>query len=466
MIFTPGESESMPTGLRSLPSVDRLLALSSLQRLCTAHGRELVADTTRSVLAEVRIRVAAGQPPPRREDVVSAVVERVSDVVAPSLRGVINATGVILHTNLGRAPLSEAALTAAYEVGKGYSNLEFDLIEGERGSRYVHATGLLRRLTGAESALVVNNNAAAVLLMLSDIAKGREVIISRGQLVEVGGGFRVPEVMAASGATLVEVGTTNRTSLLDYAAAMTENTAALLWVHTSNFRQIGFTHQAGIAELAALAHDRCLPLLADLGSGALLETAQFGVGHEPAVGSFIAAGADLATFSGDKLLGGPQAGLIVGKEPLVDRLAHNPLTRALRVDKTTIAALQGTLLAYVRGRASQEIPIWRMISAPLDELEPRARGWAEAASAAGLEAEVIGGESTVGGGSLPGETIPTRLLALTVSSPDQLAVGLRVGRPPVIARIEGGRILFDPRTVLPEQDRYLVDALLSAARFV
>lgn len=450
--------------LRQLPGVDRLLAEPVLQHLSQEHGQSLVVDTTRAVMAETRAQILAGNPALSYERLVARIAQQVSETVAPSLRGVINATGVIVHTNLGRSPLSRAALTAMFEVANGYSNLEYDLVEGERGSRYTHAIDLLRRLTGAEAALVVNNNAAAVVLILGALARGREVIISRGQLVEIGGGFRIPEVMTASGARLVEVGTTNRTYVEDYAEAITEHTAALLWVHSSNFRVVGFTHQASLAELAALGRERGVLIIDDLGSGTLLETGAFGIGHEPTVQSVVAAGADVVCFSGDKLLGGPQAGIIVGKSVLIERLARHPLTRALRVDKTTLAALQATLLAYVRERAPEELPIWRMISAPLEALRQRATDWAAALNSAGVQAAVSAGESTVGGGSLPGEAFPTCLLAVTVSSPDQAAAALRIGRPPVIARIETARLLFDPRTVLPEQDRLLVEAVLSAAR--
>jgi len=450
--------------LRQLPSVDRLLNTPQLRDLVSVHGHAIVADAVRVVLDEARRHILAGNAPPDEPSLIDATARRVEALIQPTLRPVINATGVIVHTNLGRAPLSDAALRAMREVGTGYSNLEYDLGAGRRGSRYAHATELLQRLTGAEAALVVNNNAAATLLILSALAQGREVIISRGQLVEIGGGFRIPEVMAQSGARLVEVGTTNKTYIEDYARAITENTALLMRVHTSNFRIVGFTHQASLEELVALGHAHGLPVLDDLGSGSLLDTTAFGLAPEPMVQASIQAGADLVCFSGDKLLGGPQAGIIVGRAELVERIKRFPLTRALRVDKMTLAGLQATLLAYLRGTATEEIPVWRMIAAPIDELQRRAQAWAEMLRANGIPADVIDGHSAVGGGSLPGETLPTRLLALSVPSPNALAARLRAAKPPVIARIERGCLLLDPRTVLPEQDASLVAAVKATFR--
>jgi L-seryl-tRNA(Ser) seleniumtransferase len=448
--------------LRRLPSVDRLLADPRLQLLGAEYSQPLLTDAVRETLADTRRRGLAGEAVPSFETLRDLVEARVRQTVRPSLRSVVNATGVIVHTNLGRSPLSKAALTAMLDVGTGFSNLEYDLTEGKRGSRHDHAAALLRRLTGAEAALVVNNNAAAVMLILGALAKGREVIISRGQLVEIGGGFRIPEVMEASGARLVEVGTTNRTYVEDYARAINENTAALLWVHSSNFKVIGFTHQASLEELVALGRERGVAVYDDLGSGTLLDTAAYGVGDEPTVQSIIRAGADLVCFSGDKLLGGPQAGIIAGRADLVDRLAHYPMTRALRPDKITLAGLQATLLSYLTGKADREIPIWQMISAPLEEMESRATAWAQVLAAAGARVEVIAGRSTVGGGSLPGESFPTKLLALSVKSPDFTSGYLSSCNPPVVARTEDGRLLFDPRTVLPQQDRLVVQAILAA----
>jgi L-seryl-tRNA(Ser) seleniumtransferase len=345
-------------------------------------------------------------------------------------------------------------------VARGYSNIEFELETGDRGSRHSHLESLLCRLTGAEAAIAVNNNAGAVLLGLAALAANREVIISRGQLVEIGGGFRVPDVMAKSTARLVEVGTTNRTYLTDYAAAITADTAALLRVHTSNFRIIGFAESPSLSDLASLAHERGLLLLDDLGSGSLLDTIQFGLGKEPTVQESLAAGADLVFFSGDKLLGGPQAGIIAGHRDLLDKLKRHPLARALRLDKMTIAALTATLTHYVKDEALQKIPVWRMISLPVAAIERRATRWAKAL---GPTAHVIDGRSMIGGGSLPEESLPTKLLALGAPV-DVVAVArrLRLSDPPVIARIERDLLLLDPRTVDPRQDRLLIAALQAA----
>jgi len=346
-------------------------------------------------------------------------------------------------------------------VSRGYSTLEYDLQAGRRGHRTVHAEQLLRKLTGAESALVVNNNAGAVLLALSGLAQGRGVIISRGQLVEIGGGFRVPEVMAQSGARLIEVGTTNRTHLRDYTAALEahEDAALILLAHHSNFRVVGFTAEPELAELVALGTEHNLPVMYDLGSGALLDTAQFGLAHEPTVQESVEAGAAVVCFSGDKLLGGPQAGVIVGKAEYVEPLKRHPLARALRADKLCLAGLQSTLLHYLKGEAIEQVPIWRMIASPMTEIERRARQWQRTLRQAGVETEIVDGQSTVGGGSLPGETLPTKLIALTALHPNQLAAALRSANPPVIARIEEDRLVLDPRTVLPEQERDLLSVV-------
>jgi L-seryl-tRNA(Ser) seleniumtransferase len=377
---------------------------------------------------------------------------------------VINATGVIIHTNLGRALLSPAARAAMDQAARSYSNLEYDLEAGQRGSRYVHAEEFLCRLTGAEAALVVNNNAGAVLLILSALARGREVIISRGQLVEIGGGFRIPDVMKQGGALLIEVGTTNRTHLRDYEAAITDQTAMLLRAHRSNFRMTGFVAEPTLAEMADLAHSRGLLLGDDLGSGTLLDTADYGLSHEPTIQESLAAEADIVSCSGDKLLGGPQAGIILGRADLIAQLRRFPLTRALRVDKTTLAGLQATLLHYIKGEAIKEVPVWCMIAAPLEALAARAEAWAGRLAAAGLQPEVIEGRSAVGGGSLPGETLPTWLVTLREPSPEQLIRSFRRASPPVIARIEDGRLVLDPRTVQPEEEETLLEVVIAAVQ--
>ena len=443
------------TRLRSLPSVDSLLAQTPIQNLIDSHGRELVVDSIRQTIDAARRAIMESRPVDTDERALLLLIEtRVREMTRPSLTPVINATGVIIHTNLGRAVLSKAARQAMLAAAGSYNNLEYDLDSGKRGSRWTHAVRLLRDLTGAEDALVVNNNASALILILSALAKDAEVVISRGQLVEIGGGFRIPDIMQESGAHLIEVGTTNRTRIADFAAALNERTAMLLRVHASNFKQVGFVEQPPLSDLAALANERDLLAVDDLGSGTLLDTAPFGLEHEPTIQESVAAGADLVCFSGDKLLGGPQAGIIVGKADSIGRLKRHPLARALRVDKLTYAALIATLQHYRRDEATDCIPVWQMISCPLDELRARAAAWA-----AEVGGEVVEGESTVGGGSLPGATLPSALLAIDCDAPDKLTARLRQARPPVIARIADERVLLDPRTVLPEQDQALLHAL-------
>ncbi len=377
----------------------------------------------------------------------------------PSLVPVINASGVVLHTNLGRAPLSQAALAALQAVASGYSTLEFDLEGGKRGSRLAHAERLLTRLTGAEAALVVNNNAAAVLLALTALARRKRVIISRTQLVEIGGGFRIPDVMRQSGAKLVEVGATNRVHLSDYEEALAEPAALVLHAHHSNFRIIGFSSEPELAELARTAHRLGAGLLDDLGSGALLDTTRYGLGHEPTVQESLAAGVDLVCFSGDKLLGGPQAGILLGRSDLLAKLKRHPLARALRADKLCLASLAATLLHYLRDEAEKQVPVWRMIAASPTTLCERAEQWKAGLGLLPSEAAVIPGLSTVGGGSLPGETLPTFLLAIHLPHPDRFLAQLRKANPPVIARVETDQVVLDPRTVLPEQDELLMAIL-------
>jgi L-seryl-tRNA(Ser) seleniumtransferase len=393
---------------------------------------------------------------------VDTVAQNTRVALSSSLQRVINATGVVIHTNLGRAPLSEEALEAVREAALGYSNLEFQLEGGDRGSRHAHVETLLTRVTGAEAGFAVNNNASAVLLGLMTLAKGKEVILSRSQSVEIGGGFRVPDVMRQSGAKLVEVGTTNKTYVADFEAAITPKTALLLHVHSSNFRIVGFTHAVQPGELAELGRRRVLPVMDDLGSGALFETRDFGLAHEPMVQESVAGGVDLICFSGDKLLGGPQAGLIVGKKAIIDRLKKYPLARALRIDKLSLAALQATLLHYANGEALEKVPVWRMIGASPVELANRAENWRKGLGDIRAKAEVVEGQSAIGGGSLPGETLPTALLAIRLG--DTRAAGaaaarLRAGSPPVVGRVERGTLLLDPRTVLPDEEEKLVYAL-------
>jgi len=438
---------------RALPSVDHLLAHERLQPLAATAG-DALTPLVRQAIEIARAAIARGAEPPSEDEIAEQVLGLAEAVFRPSLRPVINATGVIVHTNLGRAPLSTAAIEAMTAVGRGYSNLEFDLEAGERGSRHTHLETVLRQLTGAEAAIVVNNNASALLLALSALAAGREVIVSRGQAVEIGGGFRIPDVMRQSGATLAEVGTTNRTYLRDYEAAVTHETTAVMRVHASNFRIVGFTEQPSIRDLARVAHEHGLLLLDDIGSGCLLDVTQFGLAAEPTVQESLAAGADLCLFSGDKLLGGPQAGIIVGREELIDRLRRHPLARAVRTDKATIAALHATLLHYLRGEALTEVPVWRMIATPIADIERRARRWARAIPGA----KVIDGRSMIGGGSLPEESLATKLVAIPLAGAGDLARRLRTGDPVVVGRVEDGALLLDPRTVLPGEDQHLIAA--------
>lgn len=454
----------MTDSFRALPSVEELLQNHTLRGYERKVGRAVVIDAVRAALDAARADIRAGRDAPMSALLLDAITERIEQSVRPTLTRVINATGVILHTNLGRAPLSQDALQAIQDAAMSYSNLEYDLDAGERGSRYTHAKELVKKLTGAEAALVVNNNAAAVMFILRAFAENREVIVSRGQLVEIGGGFRVPDVLSQSGARMVEVGTTNRTRVADFENAITEKTAVLLRVHPSNFRVIGFTEEVSLQEMSALARKHNLLVVDDLGSGVLVETSVYGLAHEPMPQESLQAGADLVAFSGDKLLGGPQAGIIVGKKEFVAKLKKHPLARALRVDKLTLAGLQATLLHYLKNQAAQKIPVWQMISAKTDALEKRANDWCARWKKFGLDAQVIETFSTVGGGSLPGETLPTRAVALNVSAPDAFVAKLRANTPPIIARIENNRVIIDPRTVLAHDEQELVEGVERIAK--
>jgi L-seryl-tRNA(Ser) seleniumtransferase len=453
----------MSTPYRSIPSVERLLSDARIGGLIDEYSRESVVYLARRRLEEVRQEVGQGKEPPSFDDLVEGVMALAASLWSLWPRPLINATGVVLHTNLGRAPLSAEAAESLIPTAMGYTNLELDLEDGVRGSRQAHIESVLCQLTGAEASLVVNNNASAVLLGLSAVAHLREVIVSRGEAVEIGGGFRIPDVLKQSGAILTEVGATNRTYMSDYEGAITPDTAALLKVHSSNFLITGFTHETTVAELVEMGARHKVAVLHDLGSGCLVETTWFGLAHEPTVQESIAAGVDLAFFSGDKLLGGPQAGIIVGKSEFVELLARHPLARAVRIDKLSLATLTTTLLHYIRGEAVEKVPVWRMISTPMGELEVTAKGWQEHIGARG---QVIRGFSTIGGGSLPGETLPTWLLVLTADGlpggVQGLATRLREAETPVIARIEDDRVVLDPRTVLPGQENMLLASLKAA----
>ncbi|TMQ02802.1 MAG: L-seryl-tRNA(Sec) selenium transferase [Deltaproteobacteria bacterium] len=449
---------------RKLPKVDQLLDDPACRSWIAAHGREPVVDAVRDALSSARATIARGEPCPPSDAILASVEQRLADEGRPSLRPVINASGVIIHTNLGRAPLSDDAIRAMAEMARGYSNLEFDLVSGERGSRYAHCGKLLAGLTGAEDGIVVNNNAAALLLVLRTLAAGREIVISRGQLIEIGGGVRIPEIMQECGITLVEVGTTNRTYTRDFERAITERTAALMIVHRSNFRISGYTCDPPIAELAELARRRGVLLLDDVGSGTLLDTAPYGLGHEPMVQERVAAGADVVCFSGDKLLGGPQAGYIAGRAALIKQMKQSPLLRALRVDKVTLAGIEATLRHYRRGDAAQRIPIWRAIAASVGDVEQRARAWQARLGADDPRLRVIEAASPIGGGALPELTLPTRALAIRARDPDALAGALRLADPPVVARVDDDQVVLDPRTVLPGEDDALLAALQAQLR--
>src|SRR6266849_2616761 len=450
--------------LRLLPSIDELLQSAGGQQLISQFSRPMTLRAVRASIALARADIRNGAACPSPEALLDTAEHLLEIEQRPHLQPVINATGVIINTNLGRAPLSEEALQAMQQVAGGYSNLEYDLETGERGARHTHVAALLRELTGAEAALVTNNNAAAVLVALSALAAGRQVVISRGQLVEIGGGFRVPDVMRQSGCQLVEVGTTNRTRIGDYSGALNEHTALLLRVHPSNFLITGFTESTPLDALVVLASQHNLLVMDDLGSGCLLPSERYGLAHEPTPRESIAAGADVVCFSGDKLLGGPQAGILVGKADVLARIARHPLMRAVRIDKLTLAALEATLRHYQRDEAETHIPVWRMISTQPKHISSRAASWVSKLQAHGIPARTQRGESTVGGGSLPGETLPTTLLALDAAHVplplEELAKRLRPRRTPPNARIHHDTVLLDPRTVLPEQDEEVIRALV------
>lgn len=478
----PRRPASRETRLREIPSVDELLSRPRVRSLCETAGRTLVTDATRSVLAEVRATLLREGVPESKSpaganasaashftiDVLeNRIVDEVRAWLAPSLHRVINATGVILHTNLGRAPISAAAIARFEETATRYSNLEFDIAAGQRGKRDVHTSKLLGSLTGAEAAIVVNNNAAAVFLILNTLAKGAEVVVSRGELIEIGDGFRIPDIMSESGAILREVGTTNRTRLRDYERAISENTRLLLRVHPSNFRMTGFTERPRLDDLIALGRRRLIPVYEDLGSGCLADLSSAGI-SEPVVRASCEAGVSVVSFSGDKLLGGPQAGIIAGTKEIVERIRRNPLFRALRVDKLTIAALEATLKAYHRG-ALDEIPGLRMIRATREEIGRRASDFAERLRHAlppHISIVVEDGFSVIGGGSTPDQQLPTTLIALRSRHcpPSEMDALLR--KPthaiPVVARVSDDRLVIDLRTVFPDEEPALAAALVSA----
>jgi len=450
--------------LKSLPAVDSLLRLPEVIRLKTP--RSVIKEAVRRVLDEARAEIKrGGRPDLGLKTLTGRIIRTAEGLGRPSLRRVVNATGVVVHTNLGRSLLAREALQAVFDSSRSYTNLELDLAQRRRGSRYSHVVGLLKELTGTEEAVVVNNNAAAVLLALNTLALRREVVVSRGQLVEIGGSFRIPEVMARSGAILREVGATNKTHLSDYEAAIGEDTAALLKVHQSNFAMVGFQQVVPLAEMAELAHSRGLVVMEDLGSGCLVDLAAYGLDKEPTVAESLAQGADLVTFSGDKMLGGPQAGLILGRAELIEKIKKNPLNRAVRIDKMTLAALEATLRLYRdEHQAVKAIPTLRMLTLRPEALKSRAERLRRRLAAVGgarLKTVIVAGYSQVGGGALPLQRLKTSLVGLSVKglSAAKLEEAFRNQPVPVIGRIEQDRFLIDPRTLLPEDPQVIADSL-------
>jgi L-seryl-tRNA(Ser) seleniumtransferase len=454
MESTEARTDRIAAALRRIPAIESLLNREELKALARRYGQRRVTAAARRATEALRQRIH--QDPDTEISVSSLdrqIVMLAQAAAAFSLRPVINATGVVLHTNLGRAPLAESVAKRVAEIASQYSNLEYDLEEGERGKRDVHTARLFAELLGAESALVVNNNAAAVFLALNSLAEDGEVIVSRGELIEIGGSFRIPDICAKSGAALREVGTTNKTRIADYAAAITERTRLLLRVHPSNFRMVGFTARPTLAELADLSVRSRLPLMEDLGSGCLGDLSAFGLSEDAEVGESLKAGVDVATFSGDKLLGGPQAGILLGKQERLQKIRKNPLFRALRVDKLTIAAMEATVALYL-AEDYAAIPAQRMIRSSKDAIARRAEPLAASIrSLGGFSVSLLDGESVAGGGSTPGQTIPTQLIAILDArrSADELAAALRKNDPPIIARVEEDRLVLDLRTVLGEE---------------
>jgi L-seryl-tRNA(Ser) seleniumtransferase len=458
--------------LRSLPKVSDLLARDDVAAMLAAEPRPLVLDALRDAVEARRAAVLGGsEGSVTVDDVVAHARVLLAGAARPSLRRVVNATGIVVHTNLGRSPMAGDAVAAAVEAASGYSTLEYDPATGLRGSRHVHVERLLTRLTGAEAAMAVNNNAAAVLLALAGLAAGKEAIVSRGQLVEIGGSFRIPDIMAQSGARMVEVGTTNKTHLADYARAIGPDTGVLLKVHSSNFRMVGFIEQVETAELAALGAERGVPLFEDQGSGVLLDLSPWGLPGEPTIGAAVAAGADVVSASGDKLLGGPQAGILVGKADVIERLKKHPLARALRLDKMTLAALEATLRLYLEpDRALAEVPTLAMLTAPAELMRERAEALAvrirDAAGADALAASVEPDVSRAGGGALPMADIPTFVVAVDAArvSATELEARLRSWEPHIVARIRDDRVLIDPRTLASDDEDVVVEAFAHVAR--
>lgn len=450
-----GNPRSMKNKLRDIPSVELLLKYADL--LIRNYGRPLTLNAMRITLDETRTRIQSDPQTilPSTNEILAQAESHLASWTQVNLRPVINATGVILHTNLGRAPVSIATLKAMNDAAANFTNLEFDLSNGKRGSRLTHAESLLQKLTGSESALIVNNNASAVLLVLSALANRKQVVIARSQMVEIGGGFRVPDVMKQSGAKLVEAGTTNKVKLSDYRSAINDKTALVMRAHRSNFKIVGFTEEPDFSDIIKEAHNAGVIVVDDLGSGALVDTSKYGLAHEPTVQESMAAEADIVCFSGDKLMGGPQAGIIVGKKALLDKIRKHPLARAVRADKVCLAGVAATLIHYLKDEAEKEIPVLQMMSLKADQIQKRAEVWRNAIG----QGDVIKSDSTVGGGSLPEESIPTYVLALSIKSPDSFLKKLRSANPPLVARTSNNQVLLDPRTVFEDQDQILISII-------
>ncbi len=445
--------------LRQIPSIEEILQSEKLQKYISLLSRPFVTQISRKIVDELRKQIKIKRLSFSKEEIITKISEELENLVSASLRPVINGTGVIIHTNLGRAPIGENVLKHITDVSKNYSTLEYDLVKGKRGERTVFLEKLLIELSGAEGALIVNNNAGAVLLILSGLAKGKEVIISRGELVQIGGGFRIPDILNESGAIMKEVGTTNQTSISDYQRAINKNTKILLKVHKSNFWMSGFVEDVSIEKLIPLGKKYRLITVEDLGSGAMTYTENYGLGHEPRISETICSGTDLVCFSGDKLLGGPQSGVIVGKKKYIDLLRKHPLYRALRVDKMVIAGLEQIILSYLK-KEEEKIPIWRLISTPLDGLRNRGEDISKRLKDFGISVSLKEGRSTVGGGSLPGETLPTVVLSLESQiPPERLAERFRSLDYPVIGRVEKNRFVLDLRTIFPEQDEIVIEGI-------
>ncbi len=444
--------------LQTIPSIEQLLQISKSKELISTYGRPLTLDALHSTLDEVRTRLKLhpDSAVPENEFLLSEAEFHLVEWTRPILKPVINGTGVILHTNLGRSPLSIASIKAMANASAGYTNLELDLMSGKRGSRFGESERILQKLTGVEAGMIVNNNASAVFLVLCALASRKRVVIARSQLVEIGGGFRVPDVMKQSGAKLIEVGTTNKVHLSDYETELT-NAGLVMHVHRSNFKMIGFTEEPELKDIVDAAHKMGVIVVDDLGSGALIDTANYGLVHEPTVQESLTAGVDVVCFSGDKLIGGPQAGILIGRANLIARIKKHPVARAVRADKACLAGISTTLLHYLKDEAVLQIPIWKMISMPLVEVKKRAENWAQELGTG----FVIESAATVGGGSLPGESLPSYALALSVKSTSTFLKKLRGQNPAILARTDNDKVLLDPRTVLIEQDSSLLFSLKS-----